>query len=624
MQLIKKEDLTCVFLLEDIKDSIEQFFDYFMIHDDEVIYILSQELLYGIISIRDLTSYFFRGNKMEVINREFKSVKSIDDPHLNEILREHPKIHEVPMVDSTKKFVGVIRTSVKRTEAEWEEFRQTLVTEKQKYEWKWRDIDELFSKIPAQKLVFKAPNIDEVSKYHRYIRNYCNELKKEKNPYDVLKDFTEKKLKVFFGEDYEPGDRESLIQCLQEITYEYRKGIYCINDIKNKWFDIENGTRHVPACVSEGKRKIVFVGPCIVLGQFVSGDDTIENYFQKILVENGMEEFEVVNLGMQGIAQVQNRIISYPLCENDIVIFITMQAECLYKNLDLKEYRGEYCGDLSIAYRDIRTPEKYMLEDPIHCNYLVNKRIATVIFENIVDRLQLGNVEKCERRIVSEYYIGYEIIEHFKKVRNKYNKKYRENGKIGAVVMNCNPFTKGHRYLVEYASRKVDLLYIFVVEEDKSYFHFNDRFQMVMDGTCHINNVVVEPSSNFIISCKTFSQYFDKDRVTEVEDVEYDLQIFGQVVAKELNISIRFVGEEPFDKVTKNYNEAMKRVLPEYGVVVEEIPRLKDGNYVISASRVRKSLEDGKIETGLLPDSTIYYLKKHMGKMKESNWEQRK
>ena len=162
------------------------------------------------------------------------------------------------------------------------------------------------------------------------------------------------------------------------------------------------------------------------------------------------------------------------------------------------------------------------------------------------------------------------------------------------------------------------------MEEDKSYFHFNDRFQMVMDGTCHINNVVVEPSSNFIISCKTFSQYFDKDRVTEVEDVEYDLQIFGQVVAKELNISIRFVGEEPFDKVTKNYNEAMKRVLPEYGVVVEEIPRLKDGNYVISASRVRKSLEDGKIETGLLPDSTIYYLKKHMGKMKESNWEQRK
>lgn len=621
LQLIKKENLKSVFLLEDIKDSIEQFFDYFMTHDDEVIYILNQDLLYGIISIRDLRSYFLVQNKIEVINRNFKSVKSMDDLLLRQILLEHPKIHEVPMVDNTKKFLGVIRTGVRRTEAEWEEFRLTLAAEKKKYEWKWRDIDELFAKIPAQKFVFKAPNIDGVSKYHSYIRDYCNELKRGKNPYDVLQEFTERELKVFFGEDYEPGDRETLIQCLYEITYEYRKGIYCINDIKNKWFDIETGTRHIPACVSSGKRKIVFVGPCIVLGQFVPEDKTIENYFQKILIENGMEEFEAVNLGMQGIAQVQNRIISYPLCENDIVVFITMQAECFYKKPDLKDYRREYCGDLSIAYRGIRSPERFMLEDPIHCNYLINKRIAEEIFEIIADKLQSGNVEDCERRMVSDYYIGYEIMEHFNRVRNKYNMMYRKNSIIGAIVMNCNPFTKGHRYLIEYASRKVDLLYIFVVEEDKSFFHFNDRFQMVLDGTCDINNVVVEPSSNFIISCKTFSQYFNKDRVTEVKDVEYDLQIFGQVVAKELNISIRFVGEEPLDKVTQNYNETMKRILPEYGVVVDEIPRLKDGDCVISASRVRKSLADGKIETELLPDSTILYLKK--GKIKGNNWEQK-
>ena len=40
-------------------------------------------------------------------------------------------------------------------------------------------------------------------------------------------------------------------------------------------------------------------------------------------------------------------------------------------------------------------------------------------------------------------------------------------GKIGGVVMNCNPFTLGHRYLIEQSLNQVDYLYIFVVEEEK-------------------------------------------------------------------------------------------------------------------------------------------------------------
>ena len=40
-----------------------------------------------------------------------------------------------------------------------------------------------------------------------------------------------------------------------------------------------------------------------------------------------------------------------------------------------------------------------------------------------------------------------------------------ENKTIGCLVMNCNPFTLGHRALVEYASGQCDGVHLFVVEE---------------------------------------------------------------------------------------------------------------------------------------------------------------
>ena len=53
-------------------------------------------------------------------------------------------------------------------------------------------------------------------------------------------------------------------------------------------------------------------------------------------------------------------------------------------------------------------------------------------------------------------------------------------GKIGAIVMNCNPFTLGHKYLIKESLKKVDYLYIFVVEEDKSIFPFKDKILSVI------------------------------------------------------------------------------------------------------------------------------------------------
>lgn len=188
--------------------------------------------------------------------------------------------------------------------------------------------------------------------------------------------------------------------------------------------------------------------------------------------------------------------------------------------------------------------------------------------------------------------------------------------------MNCNPFTKGHRYLIEYACEQVDLLYVFVVEEDASLFAFEDRFNMVKDGTRDLDNICVLPSGRYIISKETFEEYFDKDSVTEVQDMAYDLHIFADVIAREFNISVRYVGEEPFDIVTLKYNETMKKILPESGVQVVEVPRMKNSvQEVISASSARKCIKQNRYEElgNYLPRTTIKYIEEKLKMLQNAN-----
>ena len=184
---------------------------------------------------------------------------------------------------------------------------------------------------------------------------------------------------------------------------------------------------------------------------------------------------------------------------------------------------------------------------------------------------------------------------------------------IGSVVMNANPFTLGHRYLIEEALKQCDYLVIFVVQEDRSDFSFDERLRMVDDGTRDLENVLVVPSGRFIISSLTFEEYFNKSSLQErVIDPSLDVSVFAKEIAPCMNITKRFVGEEPLDTVTRQYNESMAKILPEYGIEFVEIKRCSAAGEMISASRVRELWEKG--ETGELlkfvPQTTYDYLVK--------------
>lgn len=186
----------------------------------------------------------------------------------------------------------------------------------------------------------------------------------------------------------------------------------------------------------------------------------------------------------------------------------------------------------------------------------------------------------------------------------------REAQNIGAVVMNCNPMTRGHRFLMEQAAAQCDLLYLFVVSEDRSAVSAEDRRAIVEEGTADLPNVRVVPTERYLISSATFPDYFLKDtsRSSEVW-TKLDIAVFCRT-AKLLGITRRFVGSEPFCPVTGAYNAAMAQNLPEHGIEFVEIPRFEQDGTAISATAVRKMVAEGRWQETqpLLPEATWRYL----------------
>ena len=187
-----------------------------------------------------------------------------------------------------------------------------------------------------------------------------------------------------------------------------------------------------------------------------------------------------------------------------------------------------------------------------------------------------------------------------------------QNAVCGAVVCNCDPFTLGHRYLIEYAAAHCDFLYVFAVSESGSMFEPKDRLEMIKAGTADIENCCVYESKHYLVSRATFPAYFirDEEHADEVKS-EIDINLFSERIAPVLKIRKRFVGNEPFSAVTAAYNKRMKEILPEHGIELTEIPRYAaDGDesgLAVSASRVRELLKSGDTETVrlLVPDTTF-------------------
>ena len=274
------------------------------------------------------------------------------------------------------------------------------------------------------------------------------------------------------------------------------------------------------------------------------------------------------------------------------------------------------------------------------CIKLFTKPKNRQLFESLSFRL----LAEAPEAILMETGIGgiSNTVEALKKIKEEsekykeYNKECKEDSKecrentshlntstpqhlnttmqpTGCIVMNCNPFTLGHRYLVESASRMVEHLFVIVVREDRSAFSYQERKAMVTAGTADFKNVTVCDGSEYAISNTTFPTYFLK-RLSDATDTQIllDLDLFRRHIAPALGAEVRFVGTEPTDELTRRYNELMMESLGKDHVV--EIPRLENGGVAVSASRVRRAMESNSLKEAaqLVPPTTLPYIIAHL------------
>ena len=182
--------------------------------------------------------------------------------------------------------------------------------------------------------------------------------------------------------------------------------------------------------------------------------------------------------------------------------------------------------------------------------------------------------------------------------------------RCAAVVMNANPFTLGHLHLVTRASRENDLVHLFVLSEEMSAFRAAARIELVRQGTAHLKNVIIHPTSDYLVSAATFPAYFLKehDDITRIQ-AKLDSRIFINHIAPALGITVRYVGTEPFSIATEIYNNTMQEAFCDnVKLIVLDRYRTEEGE-VVSASTVRTLLASGNVEKAgkLVPPTTRAY-----------------
>ena len=191
----------------------------------------------------------------------------------------------------------------------------------------------------------------------------------------------------------------------------------------------------------------------------------------------------------------------------------------------------------------------------------------------------------------------------------------RRDDASAGLVMNCNPFTLGHRWLAEQAAEHNATAHLFVVTEDASLFPFADRYALVAAGCADLKNVILHETGSYMISGAVFPSYFLEDEASVIEaQARLDLALFVKIAAV-LGIRRRYVGEEPFSKVTGIYNEIMTKELPANGIECIVIPRKTLNGQPISASRVRQLIHDGQMDAvrAMVPSTTFDYFSTEAG-----------
>lgn len=411
-------------------------------------------------------------------------------------------------------------------------------------------------------------------------------------------------------------DLDYLCQVYDGVKVIKIDGVRYLTDYRSQYVNIISGERITYDQPEKFANSIYIFGQCTARGNGVEDKHTIASFMQKEINREFPDTYRINNCGIGCGSDLHDELVHLKektLKKGDIVIFLhdlQMISEDLFAEYHVEKWDCSFLFDRPHDYGEWFTDETF------HTLPGANEVISDYICRILKEKGIIGRTIEDKDRKRPVVYLQEiqvpcgkaELEDYLKKLR-----RYRhENMRCGCIVMTCNPFTEGHLYLVETAAKTVDWLYLFITKEGKFFFRFEDRLELVKKGTAHLKNVSVFSTSTVFATPVTFPGYFNRDQNPNAEiDASLDINLFCKYIAPELGIKIRFLGEEPMDYVTRQYNTKIKEILPMYGIEVCEIKRKELLGKVISASEVRKLLKEGRLEEirQMVPPSTYNLIK---------------
>ena len=372
-----------------------------------------------------------------------------------------------------------------------------------------------------------------------------------------------------------------------------------MKDIRSRYLNIVNGERVTIGQPAESDRTIWCFGPCVIIGGFVEDQYTIESILQNKINEDGYS-CKVVNCGCHETPyQEMIHIASTPMKPGDIVIMC----------VDNRSIVGTESIDMMELLDKNNAPVEWLLDHPAHCNHKVNMIYANELYDRMQrDGILSAEVQQTDHSSMLTRDLAVKSLYLDLHFNNYYPKKGQ---KVGGICIHGNPFTLGHRYLIETASKLMDEIICQILEDEVGVFSYAERFAMAVEGTRDLPNVKIVPGGPFQATRNVFREYFIKVEPTDIrESATADTLIFAEIIAKRLGISYRFLGDEKHNPKMQFANGLVKELLPPYGIHVVELPRAQAGGQPISASLARSAAAVGDIKTLLqnIPETTLPFI----------------
>lgn len=388
--------------------------------------------------------------------------------------------------------------------------------------------------------------------------------------------------------------------------------------------DIFGERKTIPSVKGDFSNNIYVYGSCLTFGLFSDDERTFPSFLQKIVNDSPYAGMKVHNFGVKGQNCVLNDllyILNTPLKEGDFVILV---AKFSQEILSLLQNKTILCNDFS-SFLNSKIVDGYcFLNSAFHCNSQIYHFLADYTFSLIKDRIKNNSskyihhesysyFEKTKKNLLinSENLIDNifikDLIESIK--RNRFEVDLESE--IGSIVMAANPFTWGHARLVDLVTRECDYCYIFVIEDNHFEIPFYKRYNMVKKYANRYTNCRVFATGQYFGADFLFPEYHDRKKYEKqkINNPVIDTMIFAKHIAPVLGINRRYLGTEVNDPVTRQFNDYLSSILPQYGIEVRIVPRFftNDTNEEISGGLVRKLITENpnseKLKSFLPPTS---------------------